>query len=85
MGYDNITDITRAKDNMKLEVTDKFTIGYYAKKHNKILFRKGKLTELSREWVSKSGEKLFTYYDLTNQGYRTAKGQYTLNAVGGSQ
>jgi len=29
-------------------------------------------------------KKLFTYYDLTNEGYRTAKGQYTLIAVGGS-
>ena len=27
---------------------------------------------------------VLTYYDLTNQGYRTAKGKYTLIAVGGS-
>ena len=35
----------------------------------------------------KKGDKLFTYYDITdptNQGYRTAKGQYTLIAVGGN-
>ena len=49
---------------MKLEINDTFTIGYFAKKHNKRIFRKGKWTELSREWVSKKGEKLFTYYDL---------------------
>ena len=30
------------------------------------------------------GDKLLTYYDLDNQGYRTAKGKYTLIAVGGS-
>ena len=51
---------------MKLEINDTFTIGYFAKKHNKRIFRKGKWTELSREWVSKGGEKLFTYYDITN-------------------
>jgi hypothetical protein len=33
--------------------------------------------------MSKSGDKLLTYYDLDNQGYRTAKGKYTLIAVGG--
>ena len=26
---------------MKLEINDKFTIGYFAKKHNKRIFRKG--------------------------------------------
>ena len=69
---------------MKLEINDTFTIGYFAKKHNKRIFRKGKWTELSKEWVSKGGEKLFTYYDIPNEGYRTAKGQYTLIAVGGN-
>ena len=78
---------TNRKDNMKLEINDKFTIGYFAKKHNKRIFRKGIWNELCREWTSKKGDKLFTYYDITdptNQGYRTAKGQYTLIAVGGN-
>ena len=35
--------------------------------------------------VSKSGDKLLTYYDTANEGYRTAKGKYTLIAVGGNQ
>ena len=69
---------------MKLEINDKFTISYFAKKHNKRIFRIGLWTDLSREWVSKKGDKLLTYYDLTNQGYRTAKGKYTLIAVGGN-
>ena len=69
---------------MKLEINDTFTIGYFAKKHNKRIYRKGKWTELSRERVSKSGDKLLTYYDLVNEGYRTAKGQYTIIAVGGN-
>ena len=33
---------------MKLEINDKFTIGYFAKKHNKRIFRKGLWTDLSR-------------------------------------
>ena len=70
---------------MKLEINDKITIGYFAKKHNKRIFRKGIWTDLSREWMSKSGDKLLTYYDLDNQGYRTAKGKYTLIAVGGQE
>ena len=70
---------------MKLEINDKFTIGYFAKKNNKRIFRKGIRTDLSREWISKSGDKLFTYYDLDNQGYRTAKGKYTLIASGGKE
>jgi len=79
---------------MKLEINDKFTISYVANTHNKVkltkpkrIFRKGVWNELCREWISKKGDKLFTYYDITdrdNQGYRTAKGQYTLIAVGGN-
>ena len=59
-------------------------ISKYAVKGLKRIFRKGLWTDLSREWVSKKGDKLFTYYDLTNQGYRTAKGKYTLIALGGN-
>ncbi len=69
---------------MKLEINDTFTIGYFAKKHNKRIFRKGKWDLLCREWKSQNGDKLFTYFDLDSQGYRTARGQYTLIAVGGS-
>ena len=69
---------------MKLEINDKFTISYYADKHKGIIFRKGKWTNLAREWVSKQGDKLLTYYDTTNEGYRTAKRKYPLIAVGGN-
>ena len=69
---------------MKLEINQKFTISYFAKKHNKRIFRKGLWTDLSREWVSKNGDKLFTYYDLSVQGYRTAQAPYTLIVVGGN-
>ena len=35
MGYDNIPYITKERIIMKLEINDTFTIGYFAKKHNK--------------------------------------------------
>ena len=54
---------------MKLEINDKFTISYFAKKHNKRIFRKGMWTGLSREWVSKKGDKPFESSDFI-VGYR---------------
>jgi len=69
---------------MKLEINDKFTISYYADKHKGIIFRKGRWTNLCRKHISKKGDNLFTYYDTQGEGYRTAKGKYTLIAVGGN-
>ena len=77
---------------MKLEINDKFTISYKAKTHNgkkldkpMTIFRKGMMTDIAKgEFKTKSGNKCFGYYDFSNQGYRTAKGKYTLIAVGGS-
>jgi len=56
---------------MKLETNDEIRITYYAKKHGKTITRRGKWTELCKEWVSKTNKKLITYYDLDAQGYRT--------------
>ena len=68
---------------MKLENEDKFVISYYAEKHKKTIFRKAKWTDLCKEWVSKQGDKLLTYFDLDANGYRTAKGKYTIIATKG--
>jgi hypothetical protein len=46
--------------------------------------RSGKWTDLCREWISKAGEKLLTYYDTDNNGYRTAKGDYMISVRGGN-
>jgi hypothetical protein len=46
--------------------------------------RSGKWTELCREWISKAGDKLLTYYDTDNNGYRTAKGDYMISVQGGN-
>ena len=67
---------------MKLEKNDKFTISYFAKKHNKTITRKGKWTEQCKEWVSKANKKLITYYDLDAQGYRTCASNYVISIRG---
>ena len=59
-----------------MENNTQFKITYYSNKDKKHITRQGKWTELSREWVSKKGEKLFTYYDLDAHGYRTASGSW---------
>ena len=68
---------------MKLENNETFKITYFAKKHNKPITRNGKWTDLCKEWVSKTGNKLFTYYDTDNNGYRTASGNYFISVKGG--
>ena len=86
MTGDNISYIIpyiTERNTMKLETNDQFNITYFATKHNKAITRTGKWTEQCREWISKTGEKLLTYYDLDNNGYRTAKGNYYISMKGG--
>ena len=56
----------------------KFNITYFAKKYGKFITRAGLWTEQSKQWLSKKNESLFTYYDLDNEGYRTASGDFML-------
>ena len=63
---------------IELKVGDKFSITYFAKKYGKFITRAGLWTEQSKQWLSKKNESLFTYYDLDNEGYRTASGDITL-------
>ena len=56
----------------------KFNVTYFAKKYGKFITRAGVWTEKSKEWISKKNENLFTYYDLDNEGYRTASGDFML-------
>jgi hypothetical protein len=34
--------------------------------------------ELCRQWISKAGADLLTYYDEDAQGFRTAKGKFMI-------
>ena len=61
-----------------LKIGEKFTITYFAKKYGKFITRAGLWTEQSKQWLSKKNESLFTYYDLDNEGYRTASGDITV-------
>ena len=56
----------------------KFNVTYFAKKYGKFITRAGLWTEQSRQWLSKKNDSLFTYYDLDNEGYRTASGDFML-------
>ena len=56
----------------------KFNITYFAKKYGKFITRAGVWTEQSKQWISKKNESLFTHYDLDNEGYRTASGDFML-------
>ena len=55
-----------------------FYITYWASKHKKHITRKGKHDDKSRFWESKLGEALYTYFDLDQEGYRTAKKSWTV-------
>ena len=61
-----------------LKVGTKFNITYFAKKYGKFITRAGVWTDKSKEWISKKNENLFTYFDLDNEGYRTASGDFVL-------
>jgi hypothetical protein len=55
-----------------------FKITYYSNKDGKHITRNGKHDEQSRFWTSKIGEALYTYFDLDQEGYRTAKKSWTV-------
>ena len=64
---------------------DTFRITYFAKKHGKHITRNAKHIEgKCGQWISKLGEKLFTYFDVdqsNNMGgdqYRMAKNNWEI-------
>jgi len=61
--------LERKKD---MELNKTFKITFWAKKHKKHITRNAKWTDLCRYFTSKSGVPCITYYDLDNNGYRTA-------------
>jgi hypothetical protein len=73
------------KDNKmaKLEKGDKFKITYYSNKDQKTITRNASWNEQCREWISKAGSLLLTYYDDDARGFRTAKGNYMISLKGG--
>jgi hypothetical protein len=49
---------------MKLENNDTFAITWNAEKHKTRIFRKALWNEKCRQWISKKGDRLLTYFDL---------------------
>jgi hypothetical protein len=69
----------------KLEKGDKFKITYYSNKDQKTITRNASWNEQCREWISKAGALLLTYYDDDARGFRTAKGNYMISLKGGNE
>jgi len=47
-------------------------------KHGKMITRNATWTEGCKYFISKVGNKMITYFDMDAQGYRTAKGSWTV-------
>ena len=54
-----------------------FTITY-KKANGETVTRNGCHDDKSRFWISKVGQALYTYFDLDQWGYRTAKKSWTV-------
>jgi hypothetical protein len=64
-----------------MKVGTKFKIGYRAKKYNnEFIWREGIWTEDSRIWTDKSGQAIFTYYDVEREGYRSATNDWVFTS-----
>ena len=50
-----------------------FRVRYFAKKHNDYIVRYGVVDDKMKLWEDSKDEICFTYFDLQQQGYRTAK------------
>ena len=58
---------------VKLKKANFFRIRYFAQKHNDYIVRYGVVDDKMKLWEDSKDEICFTYFDLQQQGYRTAK------------
>lgn len=57
----------------KMKIGTKFRIGYKAKKYNgDFIWRDAMWTEDCKIWTDKKGQTIFTYWDIANEGFRSA-------------
>ena len=61
-----------------MELNKQFKITYYSNKDKKHITRNATWTEGCKYFISKVGNKMITYFDMDAQGYRTAKGSWTV-------
>ena len=57
----------------KLKEHQFFRVRYFAKKHNDYIERMGIVDDKMKLWEDSKEEICFTYFDLQQNGYRTAK------------
>ena len=57
----------------KLKEANFFRVRYFAKKHNDYIVRYGVVDDKMKLWEDSKEEICFTYFDLQQNGYRTAK------------
>ena len=55
-----------------------FTITYFSTKDGKTITRNATWTEKCKYFTSKVGNHMITYFDMDKDGYRTAKGSWTV-------
>ena len=64
-----------------------FYITYFAKKHSKLITRKGRYNKpdgtpsLRGSYISKKGELVLNYWDLDADGWRNATGKVQIKAI----
>ena len=68
-----ITQISVEDLTAKLKEAVFFRVRYFAKKHNDFVERIGVVDDKMRLWEDSKEEICFTYFDLKQNGYRTAK------------
>ena len=68
-----VTQISVEDLTVKLKQHQFFRVRYFAKKHNDYIVRMGIVDDKMRLWEDSKEEICFTYFDLQQQGYRTAK------------
>ena len=68
-----ITQISVEDLTVKLKQHQFFRVRYFAKKHNDYIVRMGVVDDKMRLWEDSKEEICFTYFDLQQNGYRTAK------------
>ena len=68
-----ITQISVEDLTVKLKQHQFFRVRYFAKKHNDYIVRMGIVDDKMRLWEDSNEEICFTYFDLQQNGYRTAK------------
>ena len=68
-----VTQISVEDLTVKLKQHQFFRVRYFAKKHNDYIVRMGIVDDKMRLWEDSKAEICFTYFDLQQNGYRTAK------------